>query len=126
MGTTTRMSVERKNGRGGSRTLAELLFYMPTAALRQQLELFRIQYESEHGPTDLTKRYTCTWKSDEQKWLCEHHPKEYFDGLPPFVKEFTRQHLVQQAQAGALDNESPMLIRLFVSGHINNNGNRDR
>ena len=66
-------------------TLAELLFRMPTHALRKQLEEYRAQYEEIHGPTDLTKRYTSTWPIEQQAWMVEHDIKRYFDGLPPFA-----------------------------------------
>jgi hypothetical protein len=76
------------------KTLAELFCRFPDPRARGELEEFRIKFEAEFGETDMTKNYTTTlWKAD-QEWLIEHHPKRYWDGVPPFVQEFLRTKVV--------------------------------
>ena len=99
-------------------TLAELVFYLPDAARRRQLEAFRIKYEALNGPTDLTKRYTSTWPQAHRDWLIQNDPKRYFDGLPPFAKAFLKGKMEIAARDGNLDDMPDAFLRLFVSGQM--------
>src|SRR5260221_622939 len=96
-------------------TIADMLFYLPDALRRRELEQFRIEFESKHGPTDLTKRYTSTWPEEHQNWLLENHPKQWFDGVPEFAKAYLRQKMQWAAIAGQLDDMPDELVQLYVS-----------
>lgn len=107
-------------------TLAELLFRLSTPDLRNTLERFRVKYEASHGPTDLTRRYTSMWETKDQEFMLNNFPKEYFDGLPPFVKAFYREQLGQRAKEGRLDDAHPKFIELFVRGQMHGGNGRER
>jgi hypothetical protein len=92
-----------------------MLFPLPDPVKRRELEEFRIQFEREHGPTDLTKRYTSTWPDAQQDWLVEYDAKRWFDGLPEFAKAYLRQKMQIAAQDGRLDNMPDSLLRIFVA-----------
>jgi hypothetical protein len=98
------------------RTLAELLFPLSDPLQRKLLEEYRVEYETEFGPTDLTKRYTSTWPAEQQDWLVQHDSKRWFDGLPPFAKAFLHGKLQLAAERGKLDDAPDRLLRLYVSG----------
>jgi hypothetical protein len=106
-------------------TLAELLFYLPSRELRRELESYRIAFEEEHGKTDLTKRYTSTWPIEQQRWLLKHDTKRYFDGFPPFAQAFLKGKMQIAAAAGSLDDTPSHFLRLFVSGQMNLDCERD-
>lgn len=65
--------------------------------------MFHARYQSSHGPTDLTKRYTSTWPTSSQQWLFEHRPQEWFDGLPPFAKSFLAKRVSSLIEAGKIE-----------------------
>src|SRR6516162_8236641 len=95
-------------------TLAELLLYRsPNPETRQRLEKFRIDFEAQRGPTDLTKRYTSTWPIAQQNWLIQHDAKRWFDGLPPFGKAYLRGVMEMEAREGKLDDMPDDLLRLY-------------
>ena len=104
-----------------NRTVAELLFRMPSVALRRDLEVFRIGYEKVYGPTDLTKRYTSTWPGEQADWLFEHHPKLFWDGLPPFVQAFVLSRIQAKHHNGELDDVPETLMRLYLNGNLRTN-----
>lgn len=99
-------------------TLAEMLFYLSDPSKRRELESFRIKFEAVHGPTDLTKRYTSTWPTQQQTWLIDRDVRRYFDGLPSFVKAYLRGKMQLAAQSGQLDDMPDNLLTLFVSGRM--------
>jgi hypothetical protein len=99
-------------------TLAALLFGFRDPRLSQQLEKFRISYEAEFGPTDLTKRYTSTWPADHQDFLIENWPERYWDGLPPFVQAFIKEKMHAARRKGNLDNMPANYLRLYLSGKM--------
>ena len=105
-----------------SKTLAELLVYLDTPALRRELEEFRIKYESKFGETDLTKRYTCTWPLEDQNWLVEHHPKRYWNGLPPFAQAYLKEKMRSVPRKGKLDDMPATLLRLYLTGQMEVDG----
>ncbi len=91
------------------RTLSDTLCVLPNEHQRQDLEVFRVHFESEHGATDLTKRYTSTWPTSVQQWMYEQQPQRWYDGLPPFVKVFLKDkvvHLVQEGKTQLTDERS--------------------
>lgn len=92
-----------------------MLFHLSDPARRRELEEFRIKFESVHGATDLTKRYTSTWPEEQQDWLVENHPKQWFDGLPEFAKAYLRQKIQWAAQDGRLDDMPDEFIQLYVN-----------
>jgi hypothetical protein len=96
-------------------TLSELLFSFSSPAARKQLEEYRIAFEAIYGPTDLTRRYTCTWPRWQQEWLMEHDHKSWFDGLPPFLKAYLRGKMDLAAEEGKLDDMPDNYIKLYVS-----------
>jgi hypothetical protein len=100
------------------RTLANLLSPLSTAEGRGELEEFRIAYEARFGETDLTRRWTSTWPPEDQAWLLEHHPKRYWDGLPPFVKAYAKEKMAAARRAGKLDDMPPNLLRLYLTGNM--------
>ena len=102
--------------------LSDLLIGFADPARRKDIEEFRIQYENEHGPTDLTKRYTSLWPTEQQDWLADHYPKRYWDGLPPYVQAYFRKQAEIAAGSGKLDDLSPMLIRLFLKREMDIGG----
>ena len=65
-----------------------------------------------------TKHYTTTLQKEDQEWLIEHHPKRYWDGLPPFVQEFLRTKVVAAHQVGKLDDMPNEILRLYLSGQM--------
>jgi hypothetical protein len=95
-------------------TLAEILIRFDDERDRIELEAFRIEYEKKHGPTDLTKYYTCLWPTARQEWLIENYPAEYLEGLPPFVQAYIEQKLKAAAVRGRLDDCNPVLVRMYV------------
>jgi hypothetical protein len=104
--------------RQDQKTLAELFCRFPDPHARRELEEFRIKFEAEFGETDITKRYTTTLPKSDQDWLIEHHPKRYWDGLPPFVQAFLRTKVVAAHQTGKLDDMPNEILRLYVSGQM--------
>lgn len=108
-------------------TLAEMLFFRHgDPKRRRELEEFRLEYEALHGPTDLTRRYTSTWPTEQQNWLLKHDAKSYFDGLPPFAKEYTRSRMVIAARKGNLDDMPNSLLRLFIQKQMVLDHEKDR
>ncbi len=95
--------------------MAEMLFYLSDPARRRELEEYRIKFEAEHGPTDLTKLYTSMWPEVQQDWLLQNHPQQWFTGLPEFAKAYVRQKMQFAAEAGKLDDMPSRLIELFIS-----------
>ena len=96
-------------------TLAETLFYLSDVKKRLELEEYRLRFEAEFGPTDLTRRYTSTWPQPQQDWLIKYDIKRWFDGLPSFAKAFLRGKLEVAARKGTLDNMPDNLLRLYLS-----------
>jgi hypothetical protein len=107
-----------RQGRERSRTLAEMLLYLPDPMKRKEFDEYRVEYEAIYGETDLTKRYTCTWPMDQQEWLIKNDMKRYFDGLPPFVKAYFKGKMQMAARDGRLDDKSDEMIKLFLSGQM--------
>ena len=104
-------------------TLAELIFPLSDRQERKSLERFRVDYEAVHGPTDLTRRYTCIWPSENQAWLFTHETKRYFDGLPAFVQAYLLDQFRLYAGSGKLDTLPDEWIRLYVQRRM---GKTDR
>lgn len=104
---------------GGPSTLAQILFPLPTLQLQRELEKYRTNYEARFGKTDLTKYYTSQWPRELQNWLTQEHPRHYYDGLPPFVKAWLREKMQAASRAGNYDDASDALLRMYVSGHMN-------
>ncbi|HTU90880.1 MAG TPA: hypothetical protein VMF69_12455 [Gemmataceae bacterium] len=100
------------------KTLAEMFCRFPDPRARRELEEFRIKFEGEFGETDITKRYTTQLRKEDQEWLMQHHPKRYWDGLPPFVQEFIRNKVVAAHQVGKLDDMPNEFLRLYLSGQM--------
>src|SRR6516164_10667152 len=109
---------EKMADRQDQKTLAELFCRFPDPCARRELEEFRIKFEAEFGETDITRHYTTTLRKEDQEWLIEHHPKRYWDGLPPFVQEFIRTKVVAAHQVGKLDDMPNEILRLYLSGQM--------
>ncbi len=69
-------------------TLAETLVNCVHIDSLSELEEFRIEFEREHGPTDLSRVYSSHLPLQTRAWLLEHEPERYMDNLPPFGKAF--------------------------------------
>lgn len=110
------------------KSIADMLLYLPDADKRRELEAFRVEFEALHGPTDLTKRYTSTWPIEDQEWMVKHDFKAYFDGLPPFAKDYFRGKMLLAAREGSLDDMPDGFVRLYVSGamKLDHDSGRDR
>ena len=102
-----------------TRTISDHLAYFPHPQTRATVEEFRLAWERENGPVDLTRRYTSQLPPDEADWLIEHDPKRYFDGLPEFVKWYLRELFKANARNGSLDSITSPLMIVFVSGGMN-------
>jgi hypothetical protein len=99
-------------------TLADLLFPQCAASKRGELEEFRLEFEAIHGPTDLTKRYTSIWPTEQRHWLIKNDLKRFFDGLPPFAKAYLKGKMQLAARQGMLDEMPDRMLQLFVSGQM--------
>jgi hypothetical protein len=118
MGKMARMPTSR--GKGGIRsakalTLSDYLFYVGVPQAQKDVEAFRIKYEATHGETDLSKMYTSMWPECDQEWLLKHHPKRFFDGLPPFAKAWLYEKMLEAGQEGRLDDMPNEFVKLFLS-----------
>ncbi len=100
----------------------DLLIWVDSPRKRRAMEEFRIEFEKEHGPTDLTKRYTSLFPTKQQNWLAEHHPKRYWDGLPPYVQGYIKKEMETAHKLGKLDDMQPQLIKLYLSREMNIGG----
>jgi hypothetical protein len=99
-------------------TLAEMMYYLSDPVARRKLEEFRIEYEKMNGPTDLTKRYTCTWPTAHQEWLINNETKQYYEGLPPFVQAWIKNKVLGAARAGRLDDVPDTYLRLYLKNEM--------
>lgn len=95
-----------------------MLCDLGTPELQEELEVYRLEYEKEHGPTDLSRHYTSTMPVHLQNWLLEHHPLHYWKGLPPFVQGYLRGKLTSAAIEGSLDDMPEAFVRLFMARQI--------
>ena len=102
----------------GRSTIAELLCPHLDKAYLAKLETFRLTWEAANGPCDLTRYYTSLWPVSQMEALCDINPKAYYDGLPPFLKDFIIQETRRAFESGTLDNISPMFQTLFLEGHL--------
>jgi hypothetical protein len=109
---------EEKPRKTTEKSVAELLFRMPTTKLRRELEDFRVEHEKIHGPTDFTKRYTCTWPKEQADWLITYHPKLYWDGLPSFLQAFVKSRIQSKHHNGELDDVPSIFIDLYLKGSL--------
>lgn len=117
----------RPRASSGTHTLSDLLFELESPALRRELEAYRLGWERDHGPVDLTRYYTCLWPEEAADWLIRHDPQRYYDGLPDFVKGFIRDRFDELAAEGRLDFAGGPLLRLYVQGRLKpGHGSRDR
>lgn len=99
-------------------TLAEQLLYLPDDKSRRELEAYRLQHEAAHGATDLTQRYTSTWPIEQQRWLIEHHAKQYLEGLPPFARAYFISKMDGPVGEGRLDDVVDGYFREFLKRQL--------
>lgn len=112
----------RSNSMSGITTLADFFLLLKDDSKRKKLEEFRIKYESEHGPTDFSKYYTCLWPNEQQDWLIEHDVTRYMDGLPPFLKAYLEACLKEYGRQGCLDD----VPADFVKYHMEKSSGRSK
>ncbi len=103
-------------------TITELLCYLPTPDQRAELDQFRIKFETEHGPTDLTKNYTTRWPQDQQRWLLAHSAETreaWLRGAPDFVREYFKQVVNAALDRGEIPGSVSTIqwIQRLVGGH---------
>lgn len=93
---------------------------VPYACAREvaALDLFRIAWEREHGPVDMSKYYSCRWPHREQEQLCKIDFKRYFEALPAFFQDFIRHETALAAKNGALDDMPDHFIRLYLGNKM--------
>ncbi len=96
------MTESNRASKGATTTLTDYLCYRSNRQDRLALDQFRKDFEAIHGPTDLTKAYTSMWPEAVQRWLYEHEPGRWLDGLPPFAQAFFRERVVTAGEDGAL------------------------
>ena len=99
-------------------TVADIFLYQPTPQRRREFEEYRVEWERVNGPTDLTRFYTCMWPKEQQELLWKIDPKAYFNGLPPFLKDYIRGKLRLVAADGRLDDKPDIYVRMFLSGEL--------
>jgi len=115
----------KKNIRGGypgpGQTIADLVFPVKDPVARQAIESYRVSWESLRGQeTDMDRNYTSLWPEKKRVSLMEMDLKKYFDGLPPFARDWMRDTFQNAARDGALDDAAdPSWIELYVSGGMN-------
>lgn len=94
--------------------LSDLVFCPRNPAKRKALDEYRAKYEAEHGPTDLTRRYTTMWPDIEQNWLMKHYPDRYIEGLPPFAHSFMMKTLESSAKEGRLEEWPEKFVAYYI------------
>ena len=99
-------------------TIAQCLYHIRDPRVRAELEAFRVAYETTHGPTDLTLRYTSLWPKAQQVWLFNNHPELYYKGLPAFAQAWLAQQMRDLAANGELDDAKKPLLKLFIDGKM--------
>lgn len=115
--------IDTKGNDASPKTIAELLYRLPTQTLRDELEEYRMSWEQAHGRrVDLTRRYTSTWPREQQNFLFHTDPKRYYDGLPPFVQDYIKGKMMLYARDGALDDAPEEYMQMFVRGLMNGRG----
>jgi len=95
-------------------TLAEIVFRLHDAEDREDLEAYRIEYEAEHGPTDLTRHYTSQMSPAMQAWLVDNEVDRYIEGLPPFARAYMQESMEQAASEGRLDDKPDEFVAAFL------------
>lgn len=106
------------------RSITDILFWSGIRSVQDRLEKYRVEFELEHGPTDLTKHYTSMMSAESEEWLLRNDPKRWYDGLPTFVQSYLSRHVFRVAARGELDMLNDPLIKLYIEGHLGNRGNR--
>jgi hypothetical protein len=102
---------------GDKKTLAEILYPLPTPELRTELEEFRIEWERlSKKKVDLTRYYVSMWPDEKREWLFVNDTQRYFDSLPEFVKDWMFLKMEAGAAAGTLDNAGDRFLKLYMSG----------
>jgi hypothetical protein len=104
------------------KTVADLICYMPHPENRKSLETFRIWFESQNGPTDMTRYYTCMWPSELQTRLIAIAPQRYYEGLPPFVQDYMKKQIEHAAKIGRIDDLPELHLQLFLTKYFGTDG----
>lgn len=112
------MSDDHPTDQAANKTLAGLLMPQFSLESHQELEEFRIEYEAEHGPTDLTKVYTPQLPDEVREWLISNDPERYMDGMPPFGRAYLVMKFKSMVRTKTLDDLEPAIIRLQASGYL--------
>jgi hypothetical protein len=109
-----------------SRTLTQYLCPHLDEQLSRDLEVYRIDYEAEHGRTDIAKQYTTQLPPKDQTWLMDNHIDHFMDGLPPYVRDFQLRIAEQAMQEGRLDNKPAVFIDYFLRNRLRGNDGHSR
>src|SRR5438552_19081483 len=97
--------------------LASTICCFEDAELREELEKFRVSYERASGvTTDLTRRYTCTWPTEQQHWLLEKHQARVFEGWSSFVRACYTAKMSNARRCGRLDDMPGRMLALYGHG----------
>lgn len=105
--------------RGSRRlTITELVFPLDDPEALHEVEEFRIEWERDHGPVDLTRRYTSTLPDAQQTYLMDHHPERYFAGLPEFAQAWIQHAVESRATQGRLDEVPVAFLKLLTQGKL--------
>lgn len=108
------ISTERASGE--VRTISDLLFPVSDPELREQIETYRVGWEKAFGKTDVRLRYTSQLPAEERELLKQQDPQRYFDGLPPFMKDFIRGKMDNAKKNQHLDYMPTLYLQLYLSG----------
>lgn len=114
----------RRRGRNFIGSYVDLFIHFDLPKQQQDVEQFCAQYESEHGPTDLSRFYTCWLPVEKQDWLITHQPHRFFEGLPPFLQAYIEACMEQMAEQGHLDTMEMSLLDFFVRRKMNDGPGR--
>lgn len=101
-----------------TKSIAALLCPHVHVALLNEVESFRIAWEREHGPTDITRYYTSLWPEDQADALCAIDPQTYFQGLPPFLQSYIAADTSKLADRGRIDDVADPFRTLFLRGRL--------
>ena len=100
--------------RGQEPTITDLLFQTGIPWVQKELEAFRLEYEADAGPTDLTRYYTSMWPTEQVDALKRTDFSAYMRGLPMFVQAFFDIKFLSMAKEGRLDQLEDDFLSYYV------------
>ncbi len=110
----------RRSAENGSddEALTDLLYPCKKPDVRQEIHQFRKEWESAHGPTDLSRNYTSMWPEDKRGWLSNTNLDMYYRGLPPFAQAWIYRKIEKNIAKGSGDSIPDDWLELFIEGRL--------